>query len=79
MRIFERNGTFRRSRPLASNSMNDTDSPGYLGVSEVFVALEMQHLCTFVSLVTCVPEENYNSGVLQEQSSSAYSSSTDEG
>ena len=47
-------------------------------VQEVFVALETERLCKFVSLVMFVPGE-YISGALQAQSSSAYSSSTDEG
>ena len=46
---------------------------------EVFVALETERLCKFVSLVMFVPGEHYISGALQAQSSSAYSSSTDEG
>ena len=49
------------------------------GVHEVFVALEAERLCKFVSLVMFVPGEHYISGALQAQSSSAYSSSTDEG
>ena len=49
------------------------------GVHEVFVALEMERLCKSVSLVMFVPGEHYISGALQAQSSSAYSSSTDEG
>ena len=49
------------------------------GVHEVFVALETDRLCKFVSLVMFVPGEHYISGALQAQSSSAYSSSTDEG
>ena len=49
------------------------------GVHEVFVALETERLCKFVSLVMFVPGEHYISGALQAQSSSAYSSSTDEG
>ena len=49
------------------------------GVHEVFVALEAECLCKFVSLVMFVPGEHYISGALQAQSSSAYSSSTNEG
>ena len=49
------------------------------GKTEVFVALETERLCKFVSLVMFVPGEHYISGALQAQSSSAYSSSTDEG
>ena len=49
------------------------------GAHEVFVALETERLCKFVSLVMFVPGEHYISGALQAQSSSAYSSSTDEG
>ena len=45
----------------------------------MFVALEIERLCKFVSLVMFVPGEHYISGALQAQSSSAYSSSTDEG
>ena len=41
------------------------------GVHEAFVALEMERLCKFVSLVMFVPGEHY-SGALQAQSSSAY-------
>ena len=44
-----------------------------------FPALEMERLCKFVSLVMFVPGEQYISGALQAQSSSAYSSLTDEG
>ena len=44
-----------------------------------FPALETERLCKFVSLVMFVPGEQYISGALQAQSSSAYSSSTDEG
>ena len=44
-----------------------------------FPALETERLCKFVSLVMCVPGEQYISGVRQAQSSSAYSRSTDEG
>ena len=49
------------------------------GVHEVFVALETECLCKFVSLVMFVPEEHHLSGAPQAQSSSAYSSSTDQG
>ena len=44
----------------------------------VFVALETERLCKFVSLVMFGPGEHY-SGALQAHSSSAYSSATDEG
>ena len=47
-------------------------------VHEVFVALETERLCKFVFLVMFVPEEHYIRGSLPAQSSSAYSSSTDE-
>ena len=49
------------------------------GVHEVFVALKTERLCKFVSLVMFVPGEHYIIGALQTQSSSAYSSSTNEG
>ena len=49
------------------------------GVHEVFVAMETERLCEFVSQVMFVLGEHYISGALQAQSSSAYSSSTDEG
>ena len=65
---------------LFSTSMSDTDSRCYcFGVHEVFVALEMERLCKFVSLAMFVPGEHYISGAIQAQSSSAYSSSTEEG
>ena len=44
----------------------------------MFVALEAERLCKFVSLVMFVPGEHYISGALRAQSSSAYSSSTDD-
>ena len=59
--------------------MSDSDSRCYLGLHEVFVALETKRLCKFVSLVMVWPGEQYISGAFQAQSSSAYSSSTDEG
>ena len=49
------------------------------GVHEVFVALETERLCKFVSVVMFVPGEDYISGALQAQSFPAYSSSTDDG
>ena len=49
------------------------------GVHEVFVALETECFCKFVSLVMFVPGEHYIIGALQAQSSSAHSSSTYEG
>ena len=61
------------------NSMSDSDSRCYLELHEVFVALETKRLCKFVSLVMVLPGEQYISGAFQAQSSSAYSSSTDEG
>ena len=61
------------------NSMSDSDSRCYLELHEVFVALETKRLCKFVSLVMVWPGEQYISGAFQAQSSSAYSSSTDEG
>ena len=61
--------------------MSDSDSRCYLELHEVFVALETKRLCKFVSLVMVWPGEQYIhvSGAFQAQSSSAYSSSTDEG
>ena len=61
--------------------MSDSNSRCYLGLHEVFVALETKRLCKFVSLVMVWPGEQYKSGAFhfQAQSSSAYSSSTDEG
>ena len=49
------------------------------GVHEVFIALETKRPCKFVSLVMFVPGEHYISGAFKAQSSSAFSSSTDEG
>ena len=49
------------------------------GVQEVFVALETECLCKFVSLEMFGHGEPYISGALQAQSSLAYSSSTVEG
>ena len=49
------------------------------GVNEVFVSLETERLCMFVSLVKFVPGDHHMSGALKAQSSSAYSNSTDEG
>ena len=59
--------------------MSDSDSRCYLGLHDVFVALETRRLCKFVSLVMVWSGEQYKSGAFQVQSSSAYSSSTDEG
>ena len=57
--------------------MSDSDSRCYVGLHEVFVALETKRLCKFVSLVMVWPGEQYKSGAFQAQSSPAYSSSTD--
>ena len=42
--------------------MSDSDSRCYLGLHEVFVALETKRLCEFVSLVMVWPGEQYISG-----------------
>ena len=49
------------------------------GIQTYRDALETKRLCKFVSLVMVWPGEQYISGAFQAQSSSAYSSSTDEG
>ena len=48
-------------------------------VLSIYAVLETECLCKFVSLVMFVPGQHYISGALEAQSSSAYSSSTDEG
>ena len=42
--------------------MSDSDSRCYLGLHEVFVALETKRLCKFVSLVMVWPGEQYIGG-----------------
>ena len=49
------------------------------GVPELFVALEAERLYKSVLMVMFVPGERHISGALLAQSSSAYSSSIDEG
>ena len=69
----------RGSSTSVSPSRSDTDSRCYLVFTRCLSRWEAERLCKFVSLVMFVPGEHYISGALQAQSSSAYSSSTDEG